>query len=168
MIERILKHVSVSASTGCWNWTACKDRDGYGKITVDRSGKRAQRVSYEAFRGPIPSGLFTDHLCRNRACVNPWHLEPVTHTINQRRGNTISSQYFGKTHCKRGHEFTPENTKPTPKGFRSCRTCYQMKSIEWVDNNRDRNRANQLAHYHLNRDRILANRRERRANGKAN
>ena len=107
----------------CWVWTAGTNRAGYGKFGVGReAGKQlivqAHRFAYELLAGSIPEGLELDHLCRNRPCVNPDHMEPVTHAENMARG------YAAKTHCVRGHEFTPENTcfwNGTRK--RRCRTC---------------------------------------------
>jgi hypothetical protein len=116
-------------ATGCWNWTGKINAYGYGVISLSRReiGERirsrvAHRVVYETVVGPIPEGLDLDHLCRNRRCVRPDHLEPVTRKENLRRGSSEHSG--GKTHCKYGHEFTPENTiihKHT--GYRACRTC---------------------------------------------
>lgn len=78
----------VDEDTGCWNWGLQVDRDGYGRArrAGETSPTAAHRVVYEEIRGPIPSGLDLDHLCRNRRCVNPDHLEPVTRTENYRRG----------------------------------------------------------------------------------
>lgn len=71
----------------CWNWQGTLTKDGYGRIrTIVNRGKLAHRVSYQAFNGPIPDHLTVDHLCRNRRCVNPWHLEIVTKGENARRG----------------------------------------------------------------------------------
>jgi hypothetical protein len=72
-------------SEGCWCWRGVIDRWGYGRITIGGRVGFAHRMSYEAFVGPIPDGLQIDHLCRNRACCNPEHLEPVTGLVNTRR-----------------------------------------------------------------------------------
>lgn len=75
----------VDPVTSCWNWALSLDRGGYGKITIGGRKGRAHRLIYERAKGPIPDGLDLDHTCRNRACVNPAHLEPVTQTVNNRR-----------------------------------------------------------------------------------
>lgn len=93
--DRIHKNIGIDPDTGCWNWRQRIHREGYGCFNISQpmvSGKRASkfwlahRWSYITFVGPIPAGLELDHLCRNRACCNPAHLEPVTRTENTRRG----------------------------------------------------------------------------------
>ncbi len=101
-------------NTGCWIWLGHINKKGYGNVT---SGW-AHRVSFTLFRGPIPNGLEIDHKCRLRCCVNPQHLEAVTHLANVRRG-----QQANQTHCKRAHEFSESNTYIDSRGMRSCRTC---------------------------------------------
>lgn len=107
-----------------WLWTGAITKNGYGKLAT--GGKRAgwalaHRVAWEIYRGPIPKGLTIDHLCRVRHCVNPDHLEPVTMRVNLHRGEGMRGS---QTHCKHGHEFTPENTYIRADGVsRACRIC---------------------------------------------
>lgn len=110
---------------GCWLWTGRSSRDGYGRLTYKGRDVSAHRVAYELAKGPIPAGLVIDHLCRVPACCNADHLEAVTQRENLMRGLTIPAVNAAKTHCKNGHEFTPENTYRAPgrPGTRCCRTC---------------------------------------------
>jgi hypothetical protein len=105
--------------SGCWEWTASLDRYGYSKYSEQGRDLKGHRVAYIGLRGPLADGTQLDHLRRNRACVNPAHLEPVTQAENARRSAPAQ-----KTHCANGHEFTPENTYLRPKGGRrDCRAC---------------------------------------------
>jgi len=127
----------------CWTWTGRTDRDGYGRY--GHRGQMAHRIVWELLVGPIPTGLHVDHRCRNKLCVNPDHLEPVTPATNIRRtppgmkgrGKGNRNQYTGATHCKRGHEYTEDNTaivrNPTSiNGTRrqclKCRYLYNHRS----------------------------------------
>lgn len=108
---------------GCWEWQGSLDQEGYARFQVGQKIVKAYRWSYEQFVGPVPDGQVLDHLCRNRACVRPDHLEPVENRENILRGVGVTARNARKTHCKRGHEFTPENTYTEKGGRRTCRTC---------------------------------------------
>ena len=112
---------------GCWPWTGSTDIHGYGVFKVQGKLVRAHRFAYELLVGPIPDDLTLDHLCRNRACVNPADLEPVTRGENVLRGETIPAKNAAKTHCPRGHLYDAPNTYVDPAHKRVCRTCHRDK-----------------------------------------
>ena len=123
LAERFWEKVDVGHPLGCWEWTAARGRADYGRFNAGGRMVQAHRWAYERLRGPIPDGLHLDHLCRNPPCVNPDHLEPVTTKENLRRGYHRNA---GKTRCKRGHEFVPDNTYVTSTGGRKCRACARL------------------------------------------
>lgn len=127
LTERLLGKIIFPDDTlnDCWGWSATLHRQGYGMISGENGSQNvlAHRASYELFIGPIPDDLELDHLCRNTTCPNPWHLEPVTHQENVRRGAAGAYQQT-RAHCKRGHEYTEENAGRWGKRKgRTCRIC---------------------------------------------
>jgi len=127
----------IAFTPGCWQWLGAAYGYGYGSIRRHGKTVGVHRFVYEELVGPIAPGMQIDHLCRNRRCVNPSHLEPVTPQVNVLRGRGAGAQNRDKTHCKRGHEFTEENTRHHNRsGGGSARTCIACQRI--------RNRASYL------------------------
>lgn len=126
VIDRLLSRVDTSDPKDCWTWPGADNGVGYGVIgSGGHSGSNVytHRVAYEHIIGPIPPGLVLDHLCRNRRCCNPTHLEPVTHRTNLRRGIGVTAQNAAKTHCPSMHAYDSGNTYIYPSGQRRCMTC---------------------------------------------
>lgn len=126
MLDRIMSRMKVESRgyrTPCWISDRAQQPNGYTKIGVQGKTKLVHRVAFEAEHGPIPDGLVIDHLCRQRACCNPEHLEPVTNRVNLLRGDTLTAREASMTSCVAGHQFNKANTRFTAKGKRACRSC---------------------------------------------
>lgn len=126
--DRILALVETSEA-GCWEWLGSRGANGYGRLTIgsrsdgSRRTALAHRVAYQEFVGPVPDGLELDHLCRNRACCNPAHLEPVTRRVNNLRGESVAAKMARQKDCKRGHPLSGDNLRINSRGARLCVTC---------------------------------------------
>jgi hypothetical protein len=126
---RFMAHANTDGE--CWEWTARVDRYGYGRFRLDRKMELAHRVAYRIFVGDIPEGLTVDHLCRNRKCVNPAHLEAVSRKDNTLRGVGPTAVNAGKDVCASGHPFNADNTYFRPTGNRDCRACGRVRSAAY-------------------------------------
>ncbi len=127
---------SVDSATGCWEWLGRRNSSGYGML-----GRRgAHRLVYTLLKGDIPDGLQLDHLCRNRGCVNPDHLDPVTQKVNILRGVGATAQHARATHCPEGHPYEGDNLRVHTQGFRRCRACTARHQREYQERKRARER----------------------------
>lgn len=123
--ERFFGRVDVG---DCWEWTGSRS-NGYGYFAPPPGDRAvgAHRWAYEHLIGAVPDGCQLDHLCRNRACVNPDHLEPVIQRTNILRGASPAARNAAKTHCPQGHPYDETNTYRSPgRSARYCRTCNGM------------------------------------------
>lgn len=130
-IKRFWSHVKKTNT--CWNWLAGKSKTGYGIFKFNDKFMLVHRLSYELSKRKIPQGKQLDHLCRNRACVNPDHLEVVTNKENVLRGIGISAINARKTHCIRGHELIDHNLVIEKNGSRQCRLCKNEKNKKFMN-----------------------------------
>ena len=139
-IGRIMRSVSFD-STGCWTWNGYRNDKGYGHVKIDRRWLPVHRYCYEHAVGPIPTGLQIDHLCRNRACVRPTHMEAVTLVENIRRGLAGvrgGERQRAKTHCPQGHLYNEQNTYVKKSSYRACRTCHRESEFRRYHESRKR------------------------------
>lgn len=117
------------------HWIMPKKNTGYSEMHANGQSWLGHRLSYEAFVGPIPSGLQIDHLCKVTNCVNPEHLEPVTRQENHRRSNSVSGINARKTHCKRKHPLSGDNIR-IDRGTRQCKKCNALREAQRRERNR--------------------------------
>lgn len=154
VIDRF-REKTAPGENGCIVWTASGNGAGYGAMFIAK-GKRvlAHRWAYEYYIGPIPEGLTIDHLCRNRACVNTDHLEPVSHRVNTLRGTAPTAVNAAKTHCPKGHPHDEQNTSTT-SGGRECRACRREQAREYYQRNREKVIERSRAYYQNNRAKVI-------------
>lgn len=129
-IARFWAKVDRRGADECWRYQGYVRRNGYGQ----HGHRLAHRLAYELLVGPIPAGLTIDHLCRNRVCANPAHLEAVSNRENLMRGVSLSAQNARKTHCQNGHPLTGDNLRVRVirgRDARDCRTCLRVRDRVW-------------------------------------
>ena len=153
-LRRFFSKVYFNKSSGCWEWTACLSK-GYGRFAFRGKSDRAYVLSYKSFCGQIPKGLELDHLCRNRKCVNPVHLEAVTRRVNVLRGDSPIAHLARRTVCNFGHEFS------ITKGKRYCKVCTVAKNkIRKEKMTQEEKSLYARTYYQKNKDKILASARK--------
>jgi len=133
-MENTRKFYSKINFKNCWDWLDSKGSSGYGRFYIGGDFYLAHRYSYILFKGDIPDGLVIDHLCKNKICVNPNHLEVVTSGENTRRGEAGKArgeQFKSRRSCPQSHNYTEENTIIRKNGGRSCRECQRKRSREY-------------------------------------
>lgn len=124
------KYLVPTDNSLCWQWLGKLD-NGYGRFWLQGKLKLAHRIAWEQVNGPVPDKKHLDHLCRNRGCVNPDHLEPVTIGENVLRGEGYSAINARKTHCKNGHELSGDNLYNIKRGGRTCGICQLGRLRKW-------------------------------------
>jgi hypothetical protein len=127
LIDRFTEKIAepFDAHNECWIWTGWKNLKGYGQFWLNGGDVPSQRVAHELFIGPIPEGYHVDHICKNRACVRPDHLQVLTHFENSGQARR------DKTHCLNGHEFSESNTYVF-NGMRHCKTCVRDRMRKYL------------------------------------
>ena len=130
--ERFWAKVDKNGPNGCWLWTASFNA-GYGQFRMSNPRRlvKAHRFTWELLVGPIPPTLEPDHRCRVTQCVNPAHMELVTHVVNVMRGDSPHAINSRKTHCANGHPFDEANTYITSQGKRMCRRCHSIRQCRY-------------------------------------
>lgn len=140
-LRSVAKRIGGDGSlASCWEWKGAINKQGYGILSVNEPDKvrciTAQRIVYSLFWGEIPEGLVVDHACRNRECVNPYHLRAITNRQNILIGMCWAARNLRKTHCVRGHLLDGNNLLMVRGADRSCRTCARMHKRAWENRNR--------------------------------
>lgn len=127
--ERFWNKCIPEPNSGCWLWIGAQHVRGYGSLKFNGQARRAHQVAFNAAGLAQPLNTELDHKCRTTCCVNPEHLDPVTHDVNVLRGEGIAANYARRTHCKHGHEYTPENTYFPPWEKRPARMCRACRNV---------------------------------------
>lgn len=138
-LDHIYAAIEYEPNSGCWIYSGCLDRDGYGRATIRENGTRrtriVHRVVYEAHKGKIPEGLVADHKCKVRSCCNPDHIEPVTAAENQRRGDSGKAsreRALARSACSRGHIYNEVGVYWHTDGRRRCAECARLATRRYL------------------------------------
>lgn len=138
---KFLERTIPVTESGCWLWTGALSIGGYGRVRFNKRDQYAHRALHEHFFGEIPAGYELDHLCRVRCCVNPSHLEVVTHSENMWRGQSPTRFNFEKMHCPSGHKYSGWNLYVDRLGHRHCKICKRESLRRFYARAREKRRA---------------------------
>lgn len=133
--QRVFGRILIDAETGCWEWVGSLNDDGYAQFALSHTfTKRVARFLYEEEYGPLDPSIHLDHLCRNRPCVNPAHLDPVTPRVNILRGVGPTAINARREYCTNGHDLSdPDVLYVRPNGWRQCRVCQSANARRYVE-----------------------------------
>jgi HNH endonuclease len=160
--KRFAAKWQLNTETGCWDWTACKDKHRYGRFYAGSRVQGAHRVAFAFVNGDIPAEMRIVHICNRLCCVNPSHLQAVTHAQSMRIivSRDGIDHNANKTHCPKGHPYDPENTYLGPRGngrtYRHCRICKRARRKQYHADNRDRLNMAAKERRAANREKMLA------------
>ena len=150
-------HISTTnffKGTPCWEWTGIKHSRGYGYISIKGGMMLTHRFIYNYHYGNLDTKLDIDHLCNNPSCSNHLHLQQVPHRVNVLRGNGLAAINKRKTHCIRGHEFTPENIIKGRNDARHCRECHKASVRKYEQSHKAQTNITKQKYRDKNRDRV--------------
>jgi len=135
VIDRFLRYVTIGSFDECWEWIGVINDRGYGRIVIDGVHRTAHTVGLELMGVVIPPGYVPDHLCRNRRCVNPFHLEVVPKGVNTLRGMGPSMVLHRAQQCAKGHSVIGANVQliASKPNQRRCRICIKDRQRNWYN-----------------------------------
>lgn len=166
--KRLMNLSYPEPNTGCFIWIGATYNNGYGFININKRSVSAHRLSYFVHKGIIPENFIVDHLCNNKYCINPHHLEAKSQKDNLLRSNSASTLNILKTHCDKGHEFSNENTRLNKQGSRECIACLNERKKKYYLVHTKEILEKKKQYYLNNREKIRASQNKKKNKTKIN